>query len=145
MLGEITERDFDATFDLNRGSLACRYRDDLLDGRVERPSNWRGGGSTWLSVVRLDPWQPQDPQWRNIGGTVATLNIKNLPDGLYKKLQARAKRDRRSVAQEVTHLLSEALEASKPLSILELQGLGKEHWQGIDAAAHVQRERASWD
>jgi plasmid stability protein len=76
---------------------------------------------------------------------VATLNIKNLPDGLYKKLQARAKRDRRSVAQEVTHLLSEALEASKRLSILELQGLGKEHWRGIDAAQHVQRERASWE
>ena len=76
---------------------------------------------------------------------MATLNIKNLPDGLYKKLQARAKRDRRPVAQEVTHLLSEALEASKPLSILELQGLGKEHWRGIDAAEHVQRERASWE
>ena len=76
---------------------------------------------------------------------MATLNIKNLPDGRYKKLQARAKRDRRSVAQEVTHLLSEALELSKPLSILELQGLGKEHWQEVDAAAHVRRERASWD
>ena len=76
---------------------------------------------------------------------MATLNIKNFPDGLYKKLQARAKRDRRSVAQEVTHLLSEALDLPKPLSILELQGLGKEHWRGIDAAAHVQRERASWD
>ena len=76
---------------------------------------------------------------------MATLNIKNFPDGLYKKLQARAKRDRRSVAQEVTHLLSEALDLFKPLSILELQGLGKEHWRGIDAAAHVQRERASWD
>jgi plasmid stability protein len=76
---------------------------------------------------------------------VATLNIKNLPDALYRKLQARAKRDRRSVAQEVTQLLSEALEAPKRLSILELQGLGKEHWKSIDAAAHVQRERASWD
>ena len=76
---------------------------------------------------------------------MATLNIKNLPDGLYKKLQARAKRDRRSVAQEVTHLLSEALESSKPLSILDLQGLGKEHWQGIDAVAHVQGERATWN
>ena len=76
---------------------------------------------------------------------VATLNIKNFPDALYKKLRARAKRERRSVAQQVTHLLNEALEASKPLSILELRGLGKEHWQGVDAAAHVQRERASWD
>jgi plasmid stability protein len=76
---------------------------------------------------------------------VATLNIKNLPDALYRKLQARAKRDRRSVAQEVTHLLTEALDASKPLSILELQGLGKELWQGVDAVDHVRRERSSWD
>jgi plasmid stability protein len=80
-----------------------------------------------------------------VGGTLATLNIKNLPDRLYKKLQARAKRERRSVAQEVTHLLSAVLEAPEPLSILELQGLGKELWQGVDAASHVERERASWD
>ena len=76
---------------------------------------------------------------------MATLNIKDFPDPLYKKLQARAKRERRSVAQEVTHLLSEAVEKTKLLSILELRGLGKEHWHGIDAAAHVEQERASWD
>jgi plasmid stability protein len=76
---------------------------------------------------------------------VATLNIKNLPDRLYKKLQARAKRERRSVAQEVTHLLDAALDTPGPLSILELRGLGKEHWKGLDAAAHVRRERAAWD
>jgi plasmid stability protein len=76
---------------------------------------------------------------------MATLNIKNLPDGLYKKLQIRAKRERRSVAQEVTLLLSRALESPEPLSILELQGLGKEHWAGVDAARHVDRERSSWD
>lgn len=76
---------------------------------------------------------------------VATLNIKNLPDRLYKKLQARAKRERRSVAQEVTRLLDAALDTPKALSILELRGLGKEHWKGIDAAAHVRRERAAWD
>ena len=71
---------------------------------------------------------------------MATLNIKNMPDNLYKKLQARARGERRSVVQEVTHLLSVALEAPKPLSILELQGLGKEHWQGIYAGTQVQRE-----
>ena len=76
---------------------------------------------------------------------MATLNVKNLPDALYRKLQARAKRERRSVAQEVTHLLNEALERSKPLSILELQGLGKEYWLDIDPAKHVKQERASWD
>jgi plasmid stability protein len=76
---------------------------------------------------------------------MAVLNIKNLPDSLYKKLQARARREHRSIAQEVTHLLTEVLETTKPLSILDLRGLGKEHWHGIEAAKHVQHERASWD
>lgn len=76
---------------------------------------------------------------------MATLNVKNLPDVLYRKLQARAKRQRRSVAQEVTQILADALENSKPLSILEIRGLGKEHWKGVDATAHVERERAEWD
>ena len=76
---------------------------------------------------------------------MATLNVKNLPDGLYRRLQARAKRQRRSVAQEVTQILSEALEAPKPVSILELRGLGKELWRDTDALAHVARERDTWD
>jgi plasmid stability protein len=76
---------------------------------------------------------------------MATLNIKNLPDALYRRLQAQAKRERRSVAQEVTHLLSEVLETREPLSILELQGLGKELWREVEATAHVERERAAWD
>ena len=76
---------------------------------------------------------------------MATLNVKNLPDGLYRKLQARAKRQRRSVAQEVAQILSDALEAPKPSSILELRGLGKEHWQNVDAPTHVERERTAWD
>lgn len=37
---------------------------------------------------------------------MATLNIKNFPDGLHRRLQARAKQHRRSVAQEVTHILA---------------------------------------
>jgi plasmid stability protein len=76
---------------------------------------------------------------------MATLNVKNLPDALYRKLQARAKRQRRSVAQEITQILSDVLESPKSLSILELQGLGKEHWRDVDAATHVKRERAAWD
>lgn len=76
---------------------------------------------------------------------LAVLNIKNLPDALYRKLQARAKRQHRSVAQEVTHLLTEALESPAPLSILDLKGLGKEHWRSVDAANHVASERSSWD
>ena len=76
---------------------------------------------------------------------MATLNIKNLPDRLYKSLRARAKRKHRSMAQEVVHLLSEALENSEPLSILELRGLGKECWKGIEPSSHVEEERKAWD
>jgi plasmid stability protein len=121
---------------ISRGSRRCR--------QVEA---WRrsAGTETLSNVLMLDIIAV----WLQNGGILeepmATLNIKNMSDSLYKKLQTRAKRERRSVAQEVTHLLSEALEVPKPLSILELQGLGKELWQGIDAATHVQSEREPWD
>lgn len=76
---------------------------------------------------------------------MATLNVKNLPDALYSKLQASAKRQRRSVAQQVTQILTEALESPPRHSIMELQGLGKELWKGIDAAEYIRREREEWD
>jgi plasmid stability protein len=80
--------------------------------------------------------------WRT---EMATLNIKNLSDSLYRKLQKRARDRHRSVAQEVRSILEAALASPKPLSILELRGLGKEAWQGIDAGDHVDRERRAWD
>jgi len=76
---------------------------------------------------------------------VATLNIKNLPDALYRKLRARASRERRSVSQEVTRILERAIDEPEPLSLLELRGLGREHWTGIEAEEHVDAERRSWD
>jgi plasmid stability protein len=76
---------------------------------------------------------------------MATLNVKNLPNSLYRKLQKRAKRQHRSVAQEVTKILDDALESPDLGSILTLRGLGKEQWTGIDPAAHVEAERKSWD
>lgn len=76
---------------------------------------------------------------------MATLNVKNVPDALYRRLRKRARERRRSVAQEVTLILEEAVERSEPVSILGLRGLGKEAWRGIDVAAHVDAERRAWD
>lgn len=76
---------------------------------------------------------------------MATLNVKNFPDDLYAALRDRAKREHRSIAQEVIHLLGRTLESRKSLSILDLQGLGKELWENVDAADYVARERDSWD
>lgn len=72
---------------------------------------------------------------------MATLTVKNVPDAPYEALKTRAESRHRSVAQEVTHILSEVL-AQQPLSILELEGLGKELWSGVDAGRHVEKERA---
>ena len=76
---------------------------------------------------------------------MATLNLRNLPDPIYRKLQARARRKGRPVAQEVLHILKQATEEPAPLSILALKGLGKEVWRGVDAAVYVAEERRSWD
>ena len=76
---------------------------------------------------------------------MATLNIKSFPDPLYGELQARAARDHRSLSQEVIHLLHQAVEEATPLSILELKGLGKHAWEGIDAARHIEEERQAWE
>ena len=76
---------------------------------------------------------------------MATLNVKNLPDALYRKLQKRAKQRHRSVAQEVSKILDDVLVSPDLLSIMMLRGLGKEQWGDIEAAAPVDAERKSWD
>lgn len=74
-----------------------------------------------------------------------TLSLKNLPESLYEKLRARAKRKGRSVAEEVIQILTQATEERASLSILALKGLGKEVWRGVDPAVHVAEERRTWD
>lgn len=76
---------------------------------------------------------------------MATLNIKNFPEALYGRLQARAGREHRSLSQEVVHLLSRAVEEPEVSSLLELKGLGKELWRGIDAGRYLEEERSAWD
>lgn len=76
---------------------------------------------------------------------MATLNLKNVPEPLYRKLRSRARRERRSITQEVLSILAAELEAGERRSLLELRGLGREVWAGVDAAAHVDRERRAWD
>ncbi len=76
---------------------------------------------------------------------MAILNIKSFPDELYEQLRERAVQDHRSISQEVIHLLTEAVAAARPRSILEFRGLGKSTWSEIDAARHVAQERDDWD
>ena len=75
---------------------------------------------------------------------MATLNVKGLDDALYEKLKTRARQQHRSVAQEVTRILTETLSAKSTSSLMELDGLGAHVWAGLDAAQHVAAERDSW-
>jgi len=76
---------------------------------------------------------------------MATLSIKNFPDELYEKVRELARRERRSIGKQVIHLLAQALEGEKTHSIMELCGLGKEIWEGIDPAEYIREERDSWE
>jgi hypothetical protein len=69
-----------------------------------------------------------------------------IPDELYDLLQKRAERELRSAAGQVVHLLEKALQEDlKTLSIVELRGLGKELWAGVDPVEYIRAERDSWD
>ncbi|NJD11177.1 MAG: Arc family DNA-binding protein [Gemmatimonadetes bacterium] len=74
---------------------------------------------------------------------MATLNIKNLPDELYAQLKERAKREHRSVSQEVVHLLTRALRTPPAESLRDLRGVARGVYGDVDA--YLEEERASWD
>lgn len=76
---------------------------------------------------------------------MATLNLKNFPDPLYEQLRELARQERRSLPQEIIHLLEKAVTPPMSRSILELRGLGKECWEELDPVAYVRAERDSWD
>lgn len=76
---------------------------------------------------------------------MATLNVKNFPERLYQRLRKRARARHRSLAQEVTHILTDAVDQTESLSLLELRGLGRDLWRNRDATRHVEAERGSWD
>ena len=55
-----------------------------------------------------------------------------------------APHEQEQLVQELTDAIARRGGAATRRSILELQGLGKEIWRGIDAGEYVRQERASW-
>ena len=47
--------------------------------------------------------------------------------------------------EELTTIVNDRIQSKPKRSIMELSGLGKEIWQGIDAQEYVNQERLSWD
>ncbi|MFQ6092680.1 MAG: hypothetical protein ACE5OR_08375 [bacterium] len=67
----------------------------------------------------------------------------------YDEVLERAERlspaDQLRLLEELAALIRRQVVTRGRRSILELQGLGKEIWQGMDAQEYVDRERASWN
>ena len=47
--------------------------------------------------------------------------------------------------EELAAIVRQRITPKTKRSIMELEGLGKEIWQGIDAQEYVNRERDSWN
>ena len=61
-----------------------------------------------------------------------------------KSLEALSPADQLRLVAELMTRLSTELD-QEPRSLMELEGLGQEVWQGIDIDDYLRRERSSWN
>jgi len=64
---------------------------------------------------------------------------------ILNRVQRLTPADQLRLLEELAALVRRQVMIRPRRSILELQGLGKEIWQGIDVQEYVDRERASWN
>ncbi|MBV9038422.1 MAG: hypothetical protein JO182_28295 [Acidobacteriaceae bacterium] len=62
-----------------------------------------------------------------------------------RAFEALSPKDQAKLLMEISGRVRSRELSSKQRNILELQGLGKEVWEGVDAQEYVRNERASWD
>jgi hypothetical protein len=65
-------------------------------------------------------------------------------DELVERIQNLTPTDQLRLLEELAVIIRRRIDTAPHRSILELQGLGKEIWRGIDAQEYVDQERASW-
>jgi len=64
---------------------------------------------------------------------------------ILSRVQRLTRAEQLRLLQELTALIRRQVTVQTPRSILELQGLGKETWKGIDVQEYVDQERALWN
>jgi hypothetical protein len=62
-----------------------------------------------------------------------------------RSVQALGPADQLRLIAELVGRLSGELDRQPRRSLLELQGLGKAVWQGVDVDEYLRRERSSWN
>jgi len=75
--------------------------------------------------------------------------MSDMPNPRYdqakQSVQALGPADQLRLISELVARLSGELDRRPRRSLLELQGLGKGVWQGIDVDEYLRRERSSWN
>ena len=63
---------------------------------------------------------------------------------ILRQVETLSQLDRLRLLEALAEVVQREKKAGSQPSILELAGLGKEIWQGIDAQTYVDRERDAW-
>jgi hypothetical protein len=64
---------------------------------------------------------------------------------ILRTIESLSRSEQLRLISDLAEFLRAHTAAENRTSILELQGLGKDIWQGLDAQEYVDRERASWN
>jgi hypothetical protein len=64
---------------------------------------------------------------------------------LMPKIRALSAEDRKQLISLIVDTFTESEHSEKKHSLVELEGLGKEIWEGIDAKEYVAELRREWD
>ncbi len=68
-----------------------------------------------------------------------------LYDSILQKVECLSQAEQLRLISQLAERLSAQTPSGAPASILELQGLGKDLWRGVDAQTYVDHERSSWN
>ena len=72
-----------------------------------------------------------------------------MPDATYNQVISEIKTlnlsDQLRLLEEMVSLIRKKTSKTKPRSILELKGKGKNIWKGLNVKAYIDEERSSWD
>ena len=72
-----------------------------------------------------------------------------MPEVNYNQVMSEIKNlnlsDQLRLLEEMTTLIRKKTSKTKPRSILELKGKGKDIWKGLNVKAYIDGERSSWN
>jgi len=66
-------------------------------------------------------------------------------DDVCRAVQSLPPSEQLRLVAELAERLSRRMAASRRHSLLELRGLGKELWNGVDPDEYLRKERSTWD